>query len=29
MSSDSTKPLVFVSYAHLDEPENPAPGEVR
>jgi hypothetical protein len=29
MSSDSTKPLVFISYAHLDEPENPAPGEVR
>ena len=23
------KPLVFISYAHLDEPENPAPGEVR
>ncbi len=29
MPSDSTKPLVFISYAHLDEPENPAPGEVR
>jgi hypothetical protein len=27
MSSDSTKPLVFISYAHLDEP-NP-PGEPR
>jgi hypothetical protein len=25
----SAKPLVFISYAHLDEPENPAPGEVR
>ena len=25
----SAKPLVFVSYAHLDEPDNPAPGEVR
>jgi hypothetical protein len=23
MSSDSTKPLVFISYAHLDEPEPP------
>jgi hypothetical protein len=23
MSSDSTKPLVFISYAHLDEPEKP------
>ena len=29
MSSDSTKPLIFISYAHLDEPDNPAPGEVR
>jgi AAA ATPase domain/TIR domain len=29
MSSDSTKPLVFISYAHLGEPANPAPGEVR
>jgi tetratricopeptide (TPR) repeat protein len=29
MSSSSNKPLVFISYAHLDEPENPAPGEVR
>jgi hypothetical protein len=25
----SAKPLIFISYAHLDEPENPAPGEVR
>jgi hypothetical protein len=25
----SAKPLVFISYAHLDEPESPAPGEVR
>jgi predicted N-acetyltransferase YhbS len=25
----SAKPLVFISYAHLDEPDNPAPGEVR
>jgi hypothetical protein len=29
MSSDSAKPLVFISYAHLDEPANPAPSEVR
>jgi tetratricopeptide (TPR) repeat protein len=29
MPSDSSKPLVFISYAHLDEPDNPAPGEVR
>ena len=27
MSSDSTKPLVFISYAHLDEPD--PPGEPR
>ena len=27
MSSDSTKPLIFISYAHLDEPDDPAPGE--
>ena len=29
MSSESTKPLIFISYAHLAEPDNPAPGEVR
>ena len=29
MSSDSTKPLVFIGSPHLDEPGNPAPGEVR
>ena len=32
MSSDSTKPLVFISYAHLDEPdppEDPAAGKIR
>jgi hypothetical protein len=23
------KPLVFISYAQLDEPDNPGPGEVR
>ena len=23
------KPLIFISYAHLDEPANPAPGEIR
>jgi hypothetical protein len=23
MSSDSTKPLIFISYAHLDEPDPP------
>jgi hypothetical protein len=31
MSSDSTKPLVFISYAHLDEPdppEQPAEGKI-
>ena len=25
----SAKPFVFISYAHLDEPDNPAAGEVR
>jgi hypothetical protein len=25
----SAKPLVFISYAHKDEPKSPAPGEVR
>jgi tetratricopeptide (TPR) repeat protein len=32
MTSDSTKPLVFISYAHLDEPdppEEPAQGKIR
>src|ERR1700722_7824795 len=32
MSSDSTKPLIFISYAHLDEPdppEEPAQGKIR
>jgi hypothetical protein len=29
MPSDSAKPFVFISYAHLDEPDNPAAGEVR
>ena len=24
-----TKPLVFISYAHADEPENPGDGEVK
>jgi hypothetical protein len=28
MSSDSTKPLIFISYAHLDEPEKPTGEEV-
>jgi hypothetical protein len=29
MSSDSTKPLVFISYAHLDEPEKPRAEEIQ
>jgi len=29
MPFESFKPLVFISYAHLDEPDNPAAGEVR
>jgi hypothetical protein len=27
MSSDSIKPLIFISYAHLDEPD-PAEGKI-
>jgi hypothetical protein len=29
MCSDSNKPIIFISYAHADEPEKPAEGEVR
>ena len=29
MPSDSTKPLIFISYAHLDEPEPPRPDQVQ
>jgi hypothetical protein len=29
MPSDSTKPLVFISYAHLDEPDPPRTDQVR
>jgi hypothetical protein len=29
MPSDSIKPLIFISYAHLDEPDNPVAGDVR
>ena len=29
MSSSSTKPIIFISYAHADEPEHPAEGEVK
>ena len=29
MSSDSTKPIIFISYAHLDEPEKPRGEEVQ
>jgi hypothetical protein len=29
MSDASTKPLIFISYAHADEPEKPADGQVQ
>ena len=29
MSPASTKPVIFISYAHADEPDKPAEGEVR
>ena len=29
MSDASTRPVIFISYAHADEPEKPAEGEVR
>ena len=29
MSSDSIKPLVFICYAHADEPEKPRGEEIR
>jgi hypothetical protein len=29
MSSDSHKPIIFISYAHADEPEKPRPEEVQ
>jgi hypothetical protein len=29
MSDASTKPVIFISYAHADEPEKPAEGEVK
>ena len=29
MSSDSTKPIIFLSYAHLDEPEKPRGEEIQ
>jgi hypothetical protein len=29
MSDASTKPVIFISYAHADEPEKPADGEVK
>ena len=28
MPTESGKPLIVISYAHADEPENPAEGEV-
>jgi hypothetical protein len=29
MSDASTKPVIFISYAHADEPEKPVEGEVK
>ena len=29
MSSDSAKPIIFLSYAHLDEPEKPRGEEIQ
>jgi len=29
MSPDSTKPIIFISYAHLDEPEKPSGEEIQ
>jgi hypothetical protein len=29
MTTDGTKPVIFISYAHLDEPEKPREGEVQ
>ena len=29
MTTDGTKPVIFISYAHADEPENPREGEVK
>ena len=26
---ETTKPVIFISYSHLDEPEHPGPGEVK
>src|SRR5215470_4442183 len=29
MTDVSTKPIIFISYAHADEPEKPAEGEIK
>ena len=29
MATDALKPRIFISYAHADEPEKPAEGEIK
>ena len=29
MPTPGTKPIIFISYAHADEPEKPVEGEVK